>query len=161
MDFTSPENWVAVAFVIFVAATAKPIWRGLTGALDGRSERIRAELDEAKRLREEARHTLAEYQRKQRQAAEEAEEIVNQAREDAARLREAAAQEIEAALARRERQALERITQAETEAVAEVRALAVDLAITATRQILAAKIDEKKAAALVDEAIADVDAKLH
>ncbi len=161
MDLTNPENWVAIAFVLFVAGTAKPIWRALTGALDGRAERIRAELDEAKRLREEAHHTLAEYQRKQRQAVKEAEEIVNQAREDAKRLSEAAAEEIEAALARRERQAMERIAQAETEAVAEVRALAVDLAMTATRQILASRIDEKKAAALVEDAIAEVDAKLH
>jgi len=161
MDFANPENWVAIAFVIFVAATARPIWRALSGALDSRGARIKTELDEAQRLREEAQHMLAEYQRKQRQAVEEAKDIATQAQEDAERLRAAAQADLEAALERRERQALDRISQAEADAVDEVRRMAVDLAVGATRKLLAAKIDESKATALVDDAIRELDEKLH
>ena len=84
---STPEFWVAVGFVILVAAIARPVWRGLTGALDARSERIQRTLDEARTLHEEAQHLLAEYQRKQRDAAGEAERMIERARIEAERLR--------------------------------------------------------------------------
>ena len=86
----NPETWVAVAFVFFLVALFKPIKKMLTSKLDGRTETIKSELDEAQRLREEAQHTLAEYQRKQRDALKEAEGILAEARAEAGRLEKAA-----------------------------------------------------------------------
>ncbi len=123
--FSTPEFWVAVAFVFFVGLLFKPGSKFVIGALDERAERIRSQLDEAQRLREEAQHLLAEYQRKQRQALQDAEAILNQARATAERHREDSAAELAQTLERRERQAMDRIAQAEAEALAEVRAVAV------------------------------------
>jgi F-type H+-transporting ATPase subunit b len=157
----SAEFWVAVAFVLFVIfmlwKAAKPMMAGL----DARAERIKNELDEAKRLREEAQKLLADYQRKERDAAKEAEAMLAHAREEATRLREKAAEDLKASVKRREQQALDRIAQAEAQAEAQVRAQAVDLAVAATRQILADKLDETQAARLVDEALKDLPGKLN
>ena len=112
----SPEFWVAVAFVIFVAATFKPVKLALTGALDNRATTIRAQIDEARRLREEAQAALAEAQRKHRDAAGEAEALIASAKEEARLLQAQAAENLETTLARREQLAMERIAQAETDA---------------------------------------------
>ncbi len=159
--FSSPEFWVAVAFFVFVGALFRPGGRIVTGALDARAERIRAQLDEAQRLREEAQHLLAEYQRKQRQAIQDAEAILNQARATAERHREDSVTELEQALERRERQAMDRIAQAEAEALAEVRGIAVVVSVEATRKLLAKSIDDAKADQLIDAAIAELPDKVH
>jgi len=130
-------------------------------ALDERAERIRAQLDEAERLREEAQHLLAEYQRKQRQALQDAEAILNQARATAERHREDSAAELARTIERRERQAMDRIAQAEAEALAEVRAVAVAVSVEATRKLLAETIDEAKADQLIDSAIAELPDRVH
>jgi F-type H+-transporting ATPase subunit b len=157
----SAEFWVAVAFVIFVIFMLWKATKPMMAALDARAERIKTELDEAKRLREEAQKLLAEYQRKERDAAKEAEAMLHHAREEATRLREKAAEDLKASVKRREQQALDRIAQAEAQAEAQVRAQAVDLAVAATRQILAEKLDETQAARLVDEALKDLPGKLN
>jgi F-type H+-transporting ATPase subunit b len=118
-------------------------------------------LDEAEKLREDAQSLLAEYQRKQHAAAEEAAGIVAQAKAEAERIREQAEADLEQALKRREQQAIEKIAQAEAEALGEVRNQAVDLAMAASRRLLADNIDEGKAARLVDEAIKDLSGRLH
>lgn len=159
--FSSPEFWVAVAFFVFVGGLYKPASKVVIGALDERAERIRAQLDEAQRLREEAQHLLAEYQRKQRQALQDAEAILNQARATAERHREDSAAELEESLKRRERQAMDRIAQAEAEALAEVRGIAVAVSIEATRKLLAEGIDDGKADQLIDAAIAELPDKVH
>jgi len=157
----SPETWVGLAFLIFIAFM---LWKAvgpMLKSLDARAARIRGELDEAQRLRDEAQHLLAEYKRKQRDAVKEAEEQMRAAREEAGRQRERAEADLAASLKRREQQALDRIAQAETEALAEVRTLAVDLAVGATRKLLAETVDPNKAASLVDAAIKDLPQKLH
>ncbi len=153
--------WVAIAFVAFVALIGKRVYVMIIAGLDKRAQAIRDELDEAVRLREEAQALLAGYQRKQRDAVGEAEEIVEHAKAEAAHLAEQAEKDLEAALERRIKQAEEKIAQAEAQAVAEVRDLAVDVAIEATRQLIADNLDETKTTTLVDEAIADLDSKLH
>jgi len=157
----SAEFWVAVAFVLFVIFMAWKAAKPMMAALDARAERIRTEIEEAKRLREEAQKLLAEYQRKERDAAKEAEAMLAHARDEAKRLREKAAEDLKASVKRRENQALDRIAQAEAQAEAQVRAQAVDLAVAATRQILAEKLDEAQAARLVDEALKDLPGKLN
>ena len=157
----SPETWVGLAFLIFIAFM---LWKAvgpMLKSLDARAARIRGELDEAQRLRDEAQHLLAEYKRKQRDAVKEAEEQMRAAREEAERQRKRAEADLAASLKRREQQALDRIAQAETEALAEVRTLAVDLAVGATRKLLAETVDPNKAASLVDAAIKDLPQKLH
>jgi F-type H+-transporting ATPase subunit b len=153
--------WVAVAFVAFVALVGKKVYTFAAEALDKRAEAIRNELDEAVRLREEAQALLASYQRKQRSAESEAEEIVEHAKAEAARLAEQAETDLAAALERRTRMAEDKIAQAEAQAVAEVRDLAVDMAVKAARQLITENLDQTKAAGLVDEAIADLGKKLH
>jgi len=157
----SPENWVAVAFVIFAVFAWWKIRGPILTALDDRAARIRDEIEQAKTLRDEAQHLLAEHKRKQRDAEKEAAEMLAHAKAEAKRLSEQAGFELEAALRRRQQQALDRIAHAEAEALAEVRAMAVDIAVAATRRILADKLDEAKAAELVDQAIKDLPEKLH
>ena len=157
----TPEFWAAVGFVVFVIAVAKPIYRALTGALDARGEVIRAEIQEAQTLREEAQHLLAEYKRKQRDALKEAEDILDHAKAEAERLRGLAEQDLEAALRRREQAALEKIAQAEAKAVQEVRDQAIDVALTATAKLIKANLDKGRADALVEQAIKDLSVKLH
>lgn len=156
-----PQFWVAIAFVIFVGILVWKAKKPVLDALDGRAERIRSQLDEAQRLREEAQHMLADYQRKQRQALEEAEQILAQARSAAERHRDQAAQDLEVSVKRREQQAMDRIAQAEADALAEVRAVAVSVAVDATRKLLQESVDEGLAAKLVDNAIKDLPGKLH
>ena len=159
--FESPEFWVAVGFVLLVASICRPVARSIGGMLDKRSQKIRDTLDEALRLREEAQHLLAEYQRKQRDAVRETEEMVERAMEESDRLTADATASLELALERRAQAALEKIAQAEDEALREVRETAVDVAIAATRKLLSDRLAEDGADALIDEAIADLTKKLH
>lgn len=155
-----PTFWTAVAFVIFVAAMYRPVKKALLGALDGRIEQIRAEVEEAQRLREEAQALLASYQRKQREAAQEAEDIVKKAREEAELHRKETESAMADLLKRQEALAVEKIAQAEAAAVQEVRDVAVDLAISATQKILSEKVTGDLSDKLVDEAIAELPQKL-
>ena len=157
----APEIWLVLALLALIVIAIRPAKRAILGALDGRAGRIREELEEAQRLREEAQAALANFQRRQRDAMGEAEEIIAHARAEAERLREHAAADLEATLERREALAMERIAQAEAAATSEVRAIAVDVAIAAARDAIAANLDSKKADALVDQAIKDLPSKLH
>ncbi|HYD99628.1 MAG TPA: F0F1 ATP synthase subunit B [Alphaproteobacteria bacterium] len=153
--------WTAIAFVIFVLLAFNKIRTALTGMLDARSAKIRSELEEAARLREEAQNLLAEYQRKQRDALKEAEDIVAHARDEAARLRAEDLAKLEQSLQRRETQAMDKIAQAEAQAMQEVRDRAVEIAISATRRLLAEQVQGASASRLVDQAIAELPTKLH
>jgi F-type H+-transporting ATPase subunit b len=155
-----PEFWVLVAAVIFVAVVFKPISRAVTGGLDARATRIRGELDEARRLREEAERLVAEYRAKQQQATTEAQAIVDHAKAEAERIAAQAARDLELALERRQRMAEERIAQAEAKALDEVRAAAIDVAIAAARDVIAGEIDERRGSALIDEAIVALPQRL-
>eukprot|EP00439_Symbiodinium_sp_Y106_P088811 s1_g1347.t1 len=133
----------------------------VTAALDKRADDIKNELDEARKLREEAQQVLASYQRKQRDAEKEAEAIVEQARAEAERLaietKENLAQQVE----RRTQLAEDKIGQAEAQALQEVRAVAADIAVSAARKIIEDKLDGAQAAQLIDKSIAEVKDKLH
>ncbi len=157
----SPTFWVAVAFVILMALILKPVTKAVLTALDARQERIRSELDEAQRLREEAQKLLAEYKRKQRDAVKEAEDLLANAKTEAKRLSQQAQAELEAVLQRREQGALDKIAQAETQALQDVRDQAVDMAISATRTLLSDNMDAAKSGDLVDQAIKELGSKLH
>jgi F-type H+-transporting ATPase subunit b len=159
-DIGGAEFWVLVAFVLFVAFMVWRARKAILGGLDARAGRIRAEIEEAQRLRDEAQALLVDYQKKQRQALGEAEAMLRQAEEEAKRLKAKGEAELEAALKRREQQALDRIAQAEAQAVADVRNMAADLAIAATGKILAEKLDPAQAEALVSQSIAELPRRL-
>jgi F-type H+-transporting ATPase subunit b len=156
-----PEFWVLVSFIIVLAGLFRKAGPLITKFLDDRATKIKAELEEAHKLRDEAQRMLAEYQRKQRDALKEAEEIVARARVEAERAGEQAARDLDAALERRKRLALEKIALAESKATAEVRNTAVDVAIAAVREILAKALDAPRKGKLIDEAIAELPQRLH
>jgi F-type H+-transporting ATPase subunit b len=157
----SAEFWVAIAFIIFVAAAFRPARRFLSEALDARISRIRGEVEEAQRLREEAQAMLANYQRRQREAIQEAEQIIAHAREEADRTKAKAEAELEESIARREQQAADKIAQAEAAAIDEIREKAVDMAIDATAKLLGEKMAGKPGEQAVADAIKDIPKKLH
>jgi F-type H+-transporting ATPase subunit b len=154
------EFWVAVAFAIFVALTYKPGIKAIGGALDNRARRIKADLDEARRLREEAERLIADYRKKQSEGAAEADAIVGRAREEALRLRHEGEANLDAAFKRREKAALEKIAQAEAQAMAEVRNQAVDLAVAAARRILTEGLDAERGSALIGRSIEELGQRL-
>jgi F-type H+-transporting ATPase subunit b len=156
------ETWVAVAFVIFVGVLAyykahKPLLR----MLDERSGRIKAELDEARRLKEEAQALLASYRRKKEEVEQEAQAILAGAKAEAERLASETAARMEEFIARRKQMAETKIAQAEAQALADVRAAAADAAVAAAEKILTGTVKDKVADGLLTEGVAAVKSKLN
>lgn len=146
--------FVGLAFLVFIGVLGYfGIHRMLLKALDDRAAGIRAEIDEAQRLREEAQGLLASYERKQRDALKDAEDMVAHARQEAEREAQSQAAKLEEAMARREQAALEKIALAEAQAEREVRGAAVDLAIDAAARVIEAQVTGARGQALVDDAI--------
>ena len=160
--FAEPELWVAVGFAIFVGILVYVgVPKMLTKALDDRGKRVQAELDEARRLKEEAQKLLAEYQGKQRQAETEAAGIIEGAKADAERIAAEAKTKMEEFVARRTKMAETKIAQAEQQAIADVRAAAADAAVNAAEKILRDTAKGQVADHLIAQGIADVKAKLN
>ena len=158
---SSPEFWVAVAFVIFAGLI---LWKGakpILAMLDARSNRIRQQIEEARALRAEAERALGEAQSKALDAAREAQAILAHARTEAERLKAQAAESLEATLKRRERNAIDKIAQAQSHAVAEVRDRAVEVAVAATAKLLREQMESARGDKLVEDAIAEIGRRLH
>jgi F-type H+-transporting ATPase subunit b len=157
-----PETWVAVAFVIFIGVI---VYVGahekIIEALDHRAARISTELDEARKLRDEAAKLLAEYQRKQKDAEREAEAIIAEAKADAERIAVESKTKMEEFVARRTKIAETKIAQAEAQALADVRAAAAEAAVTAAEKILRYTAKGQVADNLIARGIADVKTKLN
>jgi F-type H+-transporting ATPase subunit b len=154
--------WAFVALVIFLAVIFYLKVPGMIGgALDKRAVKITSEIEEARRLREEAQQLLAEYQRKRKEAEAEAADIVQAAKREAEMLVKDAKTKTEDYVTRRTALAEQKIAQAEREAVNEVRASAVDLAVEASRALLAGKADAKAAADYFKSSVEAVKAKLN
>lgn len=153
--------WATVALVIFIGVIVYLKVPGMiTKALDNRIKAIESELAEAERLRLEAKFLLEEYESKRQAAASEAESIVAAAREEAFRMTAEAKTSLEALIARRTRAVEDKIAQAESQAIAEVRSRSADVAVEAARVLLTKQM-ANKGDALVDQAIRDVGAKLN
>lgn len=158
----SPEFWVAIAFLAFVGVLIKMgVPSMITKSLDERADAVRKELDQARRLREEAQDLLADYQRKQRAADEEAKAIIEQARREAETMKAESAKSLKEQLERRTRLAEEKIARAEAQAVSEVRAAAVDAATSAAERLIGDKLKGDGGADLVNRSIRDLKAKLN
>jgi F-type H+-transporting ATPase subunit b len=160
--FAEPEFWVAVAFVILMGVFAYfGIHRTILTTLDHRSERIKAELDDARRLKEEAAKLLAEYQARRASAEREAEEIIASARADAERIAAEAKAKMEDFVERRTKTAESKIALAEAQALADVRAAAAEAAVTAASVILQQSVKGQVADELLAKGIDEVKAKLN
>jgi F-type H+-transporting ATPase subunit b len=157
-----PEDWVAIAFLIFIAGLVYlGVHRRITGALDQRQARIKAELDEARRLKQEAQALLADYQGRQHEAEREAQAIINSATAEAERLAAEAKSKMEEFVTRRTRMAESKIAQAEAQALADVRSAAADAAVAAAEKILAGSAKGKAADDLLAQGIADIGRKFN
>jgi F-type H+-transporting ATPase subunit b len=156
------ETWVAVGFLIFVGILVYVgVPKMILGALDDRARRVQHELDEARRLKEEAQRLLAEYQGKQKQAETEAASIIEGAKAEAERIASEAHAKMEDFVARRTKMAETKIAQAEAQAVADVRAAAAEAAVAAAEKILTDTVKGKVADDLISRGIGDVKAKLN
>jgi F-type H+-transporting ATPase subunit b len=156
------EFWVAVAFVIFVAGMGYlGVHRMIAKSLDDRAARIKDELDEARKLRDEAAALLADYQRKRQQAETEAQDIITGAKAEAERMAIEAKVKIEEFVARRTKMAETKIAQAEAQAAADVRAAAAEAAVAAAERILTAEAKGPLAGELIAKGIEDVRKKMN
>ena len=160
--FEDPETWVAIAFVILMGVFAwLGVHRTMFTALDHRSERIKAELDDARRLKDEAANVLAEYKARRASAEREAEDIVTNARAEAERIAANAKAKMEDFVARRTRTAESKIALAEAQALADVRAAAAEAAVTAASTILSQSVKGQVADDLLAKGIAEIRQKLN
>jgi len=160
--FSQPEFWVAVAFVILMAVFAYVgVHRTVLTALDHRSERIKAELDDARRLKEEAAKLLAEYKARHAKAEAEAQDIIASAKAEAERIASEAKAKMEDFVVRRTKTAEGKIALAEAQALADVRAAAANAAVTAASTILSQTVQGSVADDLLAKGIAEVKAKLN
>lgn len=156
------EFWVAVAFVLFLGILVYVgVHKTIINLLDQRSARIKAELDEARRLRDEAQTLLAEYKQKTGDAQREADAIIAGAKGEAERLAEEAHARLEEFVGRRTKMAEAKIAQAEAQALADVRSAAADAAASAAEKILIQTAKGKVADTLIAQGIDDVKRKLN
>jgi len=153
---------VAIAFAIFIGVLVYFKVPGLiAGLLDKRAEQIRADLDEARRLREEAQELRASFERKRQSVAEQAERIVAKARADASLAAEQAKADLEATIARRLKSAEDKMQAAETAALRQVRNTAVQVAVAAAGEIIARNMTGAQVKTLLNESIDAVETRLH
>lgn len=157
---TSSRTWVAVAFILFFLFFGKMLWKAIANMLDSRSAAVRAELEEAARLRREAEAMLKDAEKRRADALADAKALIEGAKAEAARVAGATAAEAEAAAKRREQMALDRIAAAEKAAVDEVRLTAVEVATVAARQVISEGLSADAAARLVDHAITQLPTAL-
>jgi F-type H+-transporting ATPase subunit b len=157
-----PEFWVTLAFIVFVLGLGYiGVHKMVAKALDERAGRIKADLDEARRLKEDAAKLLADYQRRRQEAEGEAQEIIAGAKAEAERLAIEAKAKIEEFVARRTKMAETKIAQAEAQATADVRAAAADAAVAAAARILTQQTKGELANELIAKGIEDVRKKLN
>lgn len=161
-DLGNPATWVSIFLFIFLGILYWANVPGLiAGALDKRSKEIRNELDEARKLREEAQSLLADYQRKAREAEQEAEGIIAQAQREAEIYAAETREKLKETLERRTKAADLKIAQAETQAINEVRQAAVEAATKAAEKILASKAQGEKANDLITASIDEVKSRMN
>jgi F-type H+-transporting ATPase subunit b len=156
------EDWVAVSFVILMGVFAYlGVHRTILKALDHRRDRIKDEIDDARRLKDEASKLVAEYRARRESAEREAQEIVSNAKAEAERIAKEATAKMEDFVARRTKSAEAKIAMAEAQALADVRAAAADAAVTAASAIMSQTVKGAIAEDLVTKGIADVRQKLN
>jgi F-type H+-transporting ATPase subunit b len=158
--FGEPKNWVFIAFVLFFVLFGRKLWSALAGMLDDRASKVRAELEEASRLRQEAEAMLRDAEARRADALRDAQALIDGAKAEAERVAAAASAEAEASAKRREQMALDRIAAAEKAAVDEVRLTAAEVATVAARQVIAEGLTAEADSRLIDHAIIQLPSAL-
>ena len=160
--FAEPETWVAIAFLILMGVFAYVgVHRTVLSALDRRSARIKSELDDARRLKDEAAKLLADYRARHASAEREAQDIITSAKAEAERIAAEAKGKMEDFVARRTKAAESKIALAEAQAVADVRSAAADAAVAAASAILSKSVKGQVADDLLAKGVSEVRAKLN
>ena len=160
--FFDPETWVAIAFVILMVVFGYlGVFKKAMTALDHRADRIKAELDDATRLKQEAAKVLADYKARTASAEREAADIIANARSEAERIATEAKAKMEDFVARRTKSAENKIAQAETQAVADVRAAAAEAAASAAASVLSQTVKGDVANGLIEKSIKELGSKLN
>ena len=158
----STEFVVWIAFLVFLAVLVFFKVPGMIGAmLDKRAETIRAELDEARKLREEAQELRASFERKKAEVKDQAERIVAKAKADAELAASQAKKDLEATIARRLSAAEDQIAAAEASAVKEVRDRAIAVSVAAAAELIAKNLSAEDAGKMIEDSIATVEQRLH
>ena len=158
----NPTFWVGISFAILLGIMIRAQVPGMISkALDDRALAIKSELDEAKRLREEAEKLLADYTKKHAAAEQEAQGIIDNARREAEALAAETRKSLKEGLERRTKMAEDKIARAEAQAVAEVRGTAVDLAVAAAERMLADKMAGAGGTSMVEQSIRDLKGRLN
>jgi F-type H+-transporting ATPase subunit b len=158
--FAEPRVWVAIAFILFFVLFGRKLWSALTDMLDARGAQVRANLEEAARLRREAEAMLRDAEQRRTEALVEAKALIAGAQAEAARVSAAAMADAEASAKRREQMAVDRIAAAEKAAVDEVRLTAAEVATVAARQVIAEGLSADADARLIDHAIMQLPSAL-
>jgi F-type H+-transporting ATPase subunit b len=158
--FAEPRVWVAIAFILFFVLFGRKLWSALTDMLDARGAQVRANLEEAARLRREAEAMLRNAEQRRTEALAEAKALIAGAQAEAARVSAAAMADAEASAKRREQMAVDRIAAAEKAAVDEVRLTAAEVATVAARQVIAEGLSADADARLIDHAIMQLPSAL-
>jgi len=160
--FSNPEFWVGVGFACVILLFVYLKVPGLVGKmLDARAAAIAKELDDARALREEAEKLLADYRLKVSRVQAEVDAIMAEAKNEAGRLASEARTQLQVQTERRAKAAEEKIALAEAQALAELRALAADTAVTAAEKLIAARLDDKRAADLIKRSLEEIPSKLN
>jgi F-type H+-transporting ATPase subunit b len=160
--FSDPTFWVAISTTGFIVlAVILRVPGVVTRSLDERGAAIAKEIEEARKLREEAQALLASYEKRAREAEKEAQDIIVQARAEAERMAVEAKKSLETQIARRAKLAEDKIAQAEAQAVAEVRALAADIAVGAAGRVLRQQVTPERASQLIDASIRELKSKIN
>lgn len=160
--FAQPETWVAIAFLLLMGIFAYVgVHRTVLSALDRRSARIKNELDDARRLKDEAARLLADYKARHASAEREAQDIIASAKAEAERIAAEAKAKMEDFVARRTKSAEGKIASAEAQAIADVRAAAADAAVAAASSILSKSVKGQLADELLAQGVSEVRSKLN
>lgn len=158
--FADSHTWVLISFLLFVAIAFRFGKNVFLSKLDNRIDSIRNEIKTAESLRIEAQELLAQYQRKQRDAAKEAEDIITAAKSAAAIIRSEAEKDLQDLLVRKEAQLGERLKRMEDSAKTEIQSYAAELAVKATTEIIQSKLDQAANDRLIDASIQAISAQL-
>ena len=159
--YQTPEFWVAFAFVMIVVLFVRPVMRLAVTYLDERAQDIKTKLEEARKIREDAQALLADYQRRQRDALHEAEDIMKHAHEEAERFKAEVKEKLEETIHNREKQALDRVAVAQRVAVKDLQDTAARLSLDIAERILIQAAESSQSDPLIDSSLAVIPEKLN
>lgn len=153
--------FVALSFVTFIVLAFKPIKAAILKAIDSRIVKVKTDLEEAARLKDEAQALLNKFEKEHRRSLEEVQGILAHAREEAERVNKEAKEILEFALGKRTELAMQKIAQAEANVLTDLKSNALDITMDAARTLILENLSKEAAEEILSSAISDIDKKLH